>query len=330
MVVKKGRKGFLRTKKSPMDNPEYRKRAEAFFRVALQSSNLSIKRIAKLAGVRPNIVSRYNERYGFRSPEDVSRIQHMAISTTKARMKKKISFWSERDKLQLLETHRGIIVDKAKPWWGYKRIRTEYNSKFDDFLRDVESYVFENLDYFDPLVTGEKGKRLLVSGWIGIGAKNFCHYKYTDINRKKQIQIPVDKDNRSIAETGVMRQVESAPRAVKKYEIRRIPSPTKVFLKNLGWNLEDVVRTGLKEVRETIIRVSNEPGMGLNERERLVIQRRLEGKTIAEISRTLKSNHAGKKHLSVERTRQIEQRAIKKIRAALKKTLEKKKKSRQP
>ena len=255
---------------------------ERFLKRALKT-RASMTDIGERAGLNANQVSAFNLHAGIRAPELAREIgretRRKKMKQKRGRLKK--SVFTEKQKLELIKRNRKEILKQARHSWRWEIIRKEYGNNFQDFLRDIETEVFNYLDSYDQKKFTKEGKPTKVSFWIGRGAYFACLAKLTTLIRRKSRQIPVDEEGRQL-EFKKLKPVES--RTASRWELARIPASAKPLLRRLGLDINDVAKTGYEEYRALITRIALDPKTRLTAERQRIILGRLEGKKLKRIA----------------------------------------------
>jgi hypothetical protein len=143
--------------------------------------------------LRANIASRtvcnLNRTRAFRTRERTEEISKAEILKKQAaRRKPKINFFSEKEKLALLEEHKAGLIQVARKWWSDRFVRAEAGS-FDILLSEIRSYAFEKLDEYDPAALGKDGKPTKIITWLMESAKFCCLSMHHKAKRRLKRQV---------------------------------------------------------------------------------------------------------------------------------------------
>jgi len=267
------------------ENP---KRKRRFIEMALRHTREPMTRIRKVAGVDGGTVSDINSKADIRSPELVREIWVESTRRTKLARRKKVCAFTDAEKMALIKENGGGIFSKLNiVWFGYgtgKIIKREFGS-LKEFAKAAEGYIFEQLDYFDPERKSKRtGRPIKASTWVINGAKIFAMQMVTRIG--KRIEITGFPGLESITATSKARMVPFPEKNLKRL-LHEIPPAAKHVLRKLGLDLNRVATMGFIEIKETVLRIANEPKTGLTGREKTVIAGRLEGRTTRELEEPL-------------------------------------------
>jgi hypothetical protein len=264
--------------------------------------------IAKRAGYSIGQVHKINRREGIRYPELAKEIGKGAELRRRAANRRRINFFSDSEKADLIERNIRLILNYAERFWGAREIRNEYPS-FKDFLADAKMHITETLDYYDPEIVGKTGRHLKVSSWIENHANWFCLSKLRGLRRKMLRQMPVDEEGMEIEPASRLKPIEFV--RATRWELARIPAKARTLLQNLGLDLNDVAQIGYGPFRDLITRIALAPETKLNEKETFVIFGRLKGKKLEEIGKEFAEKFGRK--VTKQAIDQLRARAIAKI-----------------
>jgi hypothetical protein len=145
--------------------------------------------MALRAGMPSNTVSSINKGLALRTRERTEEISRDEILKKQAaRQKPKINFFSEKEKLALLEEHKGGLIRVARKWWSNRFVRAEAGD-FDTLLNEIRSYAFEKLDEYDPAALGKDGKPTKIITWLMESAKFCCLSMHSKAKRRLKRQV---------------------------------------------------------------------------------------------------------------------------------------------
>lgn len=280
-----------------------RKRKRYIIRALKIARKTSLNKIAKWAGVVPATVHKINQSgtpYGpIRDQSTTQEIGKQASAATRREKRKKISCFSREQKIHLLEKNKGLLWQVALEWFTKKGhrstlIRREFTTP-QNLVDSMKYYVFEQLDYYDPKITGLTGAQTNLATWIYGGAQLFCRGTVTEITKQKEQTHPKFE-----------KLLERGKKITKKETGFLVPKATKDFLQKIG-NIPEIYSgaTDIETVKQRIIAIARAPECGLSKKEIQVIEQRFNGKTRKEIGKELE--------LTGGRIGQIEARAAKKI-----------------
>jgi cation transport regulator ChaB len=288
-----------------MQSPEKRR---SFIRRALRLTRASMKDIAKRAGHKYSAqVVALNRVSGIRDPALARAIAIENSSKKNASKRRRINFFSDSEKADLIERNTPLILKYVRHFWSAREIRNEYLD-FKDFLADAKRHIAETLDYYDPERVGKKQKHLKVSTWIGNHANWFCLNKLRSSHQRLK-QISVDREGRELEPARSLKPIEH--KNASGWELARVPVRARTLLQNLGLDLNDVARIGYGPFRDLITGIALDPETKLTEKERFVILGRLDAKKLEEIGQEFAGRFG--KALTKEAIRLLQVKAIAKI-----------------
>jgi len=243
-----------------------------FIRSALRLTEATQAEIHKRSGVRdPGTVSQINLREKIR-PYEISRAiaaRHKGY-TKKKRKRKKVSLYSEKEKYNILKRNKRIIDSTANSWWK-GAVEQEFGGNRENFLKAVNLFVFQQLDYFDPERKYKDGTPSKLSVWIEKGVRLYCKRKYFDLIRRKT------KERAALEAIAA----EKKPMSTRSW----VPATAKPLLRKLGLDIEKVADVGYNDVRKQIMEIVRNKKTGLTQKEKTVVRLVLEGKTLIEIAK---------------------------------------------
>ena len=267
--------------------------------------------IARETGLHEQTVFKINKRYGIRPYEETIDIMAKTSSVRQTGSKrKKVNHFNIKQKNDLLEQHKGIIIKMARTWWNSTAIKTKFIGDKDIFIEKINRFVFEQLDYYNPKVKGKTGKTAKPSTWMFKAAKIACMRLYSRASKEaKKKQMPVNTKGQSIAQTGIVETTRQKRKNVGPATIQWIPFSAKSILKALDLELDSIAEIGFGNIKKQIIEIARKKKTGLSKREKKIIEMSLNGESTEKIGKILK--------IEYENVNSINLNAAKKIRLDL-------------
>jgi len=189
--------------------------------------------------------------------------------------RKKIGFFkTEAEKWAVIKKYNDLIEEITGKWWRSEPVKSAFGRKRKDFLKEVKLFVFKQLDYFDPGKKTKKNEPAKIELWIKKGIEIISKSIYFDEKRASEKQKNlVSKRASGMAEPFFARN--------------RVPATAKPLLKKLGLRVNDVAELGYGDIKQQIIKISEQKKTGLSQRQKKVVKMRLEEKTLDKIAASL-------------------------------------------
>lgn len=279
----------------------------AFIRKQLSTTQRTMKEIARLAGVDLPTVTRLNETHDARTIEETLRIRATAAARKRKKKMKKYGAFTPEEKWKLvLKDHMPAIKMIAGGFWrDSSALRKKYVYSFEDFLQEAVIHNVDRLDYYNSELSNPLT-------WIWTVTRRFCLTENASARRLGEKSMPYDKEGRPVGEILGRKTERKISKQDIGRELKKIPNETKFFLKKIGLGIRSTALIGLETVKDELVKLVNERRTGLTEREKQLALLRLEGKTLKNAGKQLRTN-SGRKGISREMTRQIELEVAKKI-----------------
>ncbi len=272
--------------------------------------------IAARIGINPNYVSYFNSVHEIRSPEKTEEIRANTVRNTRSQRRKKIAAFSPQEKVQILAEHQESIRQVSTAWWKSPLIKQRFGT-FETFEHEINSFVRENLDYFDPQGWSQyTNKPFAVRSWILHGVWLFCRSQNARQAKRRERTFPENKEGQvmEFSATGI----EPKRTAPLNVLIARIPVTTRNFLRTLGFRVERVAEAGFSDMQQSLLEAAKAPETALTADEKRIVDLRLHGKTLEDIGKITVNKATQTLGVSREAIRLREQAAVVKIKKRLK------------
>ncbi len=253
-----------------------------FIRRALSLTLASNREIADRAGLKiTNPIITINKNEGIRPPPEMAkgiegtRKSDILKKRVRKDTRKKIGFFkTEAEKWAVIKKYNDLIEEITGKWWRSEPVKSAFGRKRKDFLKEVKLFVFKQLDYFDPGKKTKKNEPAKIELWIKKGIEIISKSIYFDEKRASEKQKNlVSKRASGMAEPFFARN--------------RVPATAKPLLKKLGLRVNDVAELGYGDIKQQIIKISEQKKTGLSQRQKKVVKMRLEEKTLDKIAASL-------------------------------------------
>ncbi len=251
----------------------------------IRSSSLPFSEIARQNKVVAKTVSRIAYVHEARDPSESETIRREWIRKARTRKTPPLKVFSEEEKKRLIEQNQGAINSVIRLWWQNQRIRNHFGQQ-SDFRKDAESFILQQLDYYDPNARGANGKPRSVGNYILFGTKLFCNHLSGQL---KKTDFSLHDGRQGLSETGKKRLAKAASGTIDRKptarELYAIPVPTKPLLRALGMDIDRVAVIGYAAIRDQIQKIAQQSASGLNVAEQQIIEMRLAGLELKQIAK---------------------------------------------
>ncbi len=281
------------------------KKRGLLIRRALRMTKRPMTEIAQRAEVTYNTVRHINILDEIRDAETNQRILSSTARQRHARQER--CLFDEKAKERLLTENKGLILKPLRRAWGFSLIRQRFGT-FETLLQECIARVKRELDYYDPARKGKKGKTQSVTSFIYANAHFFCLNAWKNEKTKYVRQWPVGIDGKE-----TQFSFERTPKAFPvltpeaiRIRAKRFPIALRHFLKKVGILPVLLIELGSERVKKQVLAFAKKAS--LTPAEKKIIELRLDGHSQRTVGEQVQ--------LSYERVRQLEDRAIRKIRLA--------------